>query len=48
MEGFLIGVWNLILTEWRWLYEPQVGVSTPCGAVSTRGNTVSVPGLLEL
>ena len=25
-----------------------VGVSTPCGAISTRGTTVFVPGLLEL
>ena len=25
-----------------------VGVSTPCGAVSTRGTSVSVPGVLEL
>ena len=40
----------------RWLHEPQstikmvthVGVSTPCEAVSTRGITVVVPGLLEL
>ena len=38
----------------RWLHEPQtmtypeLGVPTPCGAVSTRGITVLVPGLLEL
>ena len=41
----------------RWLYELQpirnpwmapVGVSTPCGAISTRRITVFVPGLLEL
>ena len=27
---------------------PRVGVSIPCGAVSTRGITVLIPGLLEL
>ena len=26
----------------------RIGVPTPCGAVSTRGKTVFVPGLLEL
>ena len=46
MDGFLIQEWNL--PGWRWLHEPQVGVSTPCGAVSTTGATVFVPGLLEL
>ena len=27
---------RIILPEWRWLYRPQVGVSTPCWVVSTR------------
>ena len=31
--------------RWHWVYEPQVGVSTPCGAVSTRETTIFVPGL---
>ena len=38
MEGFMILGWDLILSGWRWLYESQVGVSTTCGAVSTRGS----------
>ena len=33
---------------WHWVDEPPVGGSTPCGAVSTLGTTVFVPGLLEL
>ena len=44
----MIQGWDLILTGWRWLHEPQVEVSTPWGAVSTRGTTVFVPDLLEL
>ena len=37
MEVFLIrGSDNIILPGWRWLYECQVGGSTPWGAVSTR------------
>ena len=28
-EGFMIRGWDLILTGWRWLHEPQVRVSTP-------------------
>ena len=32
----------------RWLYEPQVGVSTPCGAALTRGTTMFVSSMLEL
>ena len=44
----MIRGWDLILTGWRWLHEPQVGVSTPWGAASARGITVFVPGLLEL
>ena len=47
MKGFLIRVWDLILPGWRWLYEPQVGVSTPRGTVSTRGTTMSSPSLLR-
>ena len=37
MQAFLIRGKEFILTGWRWLYEPQVGVSTPWEAVSTRG-----------
>ena len=48
VEGFPIRELDPILPGWRWLYEPRVIVSTPCGAVSTRGVTVVVPGLLEL
>ena len=39
---------GLILPGWRWVCEPQVGVSTPYWAVSTLGTTIFVPGLLEL
>ena len=42
-EEFLIRGPDIILAGWRWLYEPQVGVSTPCGAVSTRWTAVSYP-----
>ena len=45
---FLIRGWDLVLLGWRWLYEPQIGGSTPCRALSTQGGTVFVPGLLEL
>ena len=31
-----------------WLYESQVGVSTPCGAVLTRGTTMFVSSTLKL
>ena len=31
MEEFLIRGWVLIVPGWRWLYENQVGVSTPWG-----------------
>ena len=41
---FLMWEWDLILPGWRWFYKPRVGVSKPCGAVSTRGITVFVPG----
>ena len=44
----MIRRWVLILTGWRWLHEPQLGVSTSSGAVSVRGITFFVPGLLEL
>ena len=56
-EGFLIHRWEPILPGVRWRYvrasanqQPArgVGVSAPCGAVSTRGITVFVPGLSEL
>ena len=43
MEGFPIRAWDLILPGLRWSYEPQVGVTTPCGAVSTPGTTAFVP-----
>ena len=46
MEGFLIRAWELILRGWRWLYEPRVEVSTSCVAVSTRGATVFVRGIM--
>ena len=44
---FLIRGWDLIPPGWRWLYEPQVGVYTPCGAVLIRRAKVFVPGLFE-
>ena len=46
----LIRAWDFILPGWRWLYEcePQVGGSTLCGALSTRGTIVFVLGFLEL
>ena len=55
-EWFLIQGWYLIVHGWCWLREPQpsaishsgVGISTPCGAVWTRGTTVFVPGVLEI
>ena len=56
-EGFLIHRWEPILPGVRWRYvrasanqQPArgVGVSALCGAVSTRGITVFVPGLSEL
>ena len=40
---FLIRGWDPILPGWRWPYKPQVGVSTPCRAVSTRETTVFHP-----
>ena len=57
IEGFLIREWKPILPGVRWLcvrspanHRPAsaAGVSTPCGAVSTRGITVFVPGLSYL
>ena len=47
-DGFMVQGWDLILPGWRWLHEPQVGVSASCVAVSTRGATVFVPGLIAL
>ena len=47
MQGFMIRGRDLILPGWRWLYEPQVGVSTPFEAVSTRGTNVFIPDSLE-
>ena len=43
----MIRGWDLILTWWRWLHDPQVGVSTPWGVVWAREITVFVPGLLK-
>ena len=43
MEGFMMQGWDLILSGWRWLCEPQVRVPTSCEAVSTRGTSVSSP-----
>ena len=48
MGEFMIREWDVILPGWRWLCEPRVVVSTPCGAASTRGTTVFVPSLLDL
>ena len=57
MQGFLIRGWEPVVPGWRWLYfrapanqrtAGGVGVSTPCGAVSTRGITVFVPALSML
>ena len=48
MEGFPIRGWDHNPRAGRWLYEPQVGVSTPCGAVLTRGTTMFVSSILEL
>ena len=56
IEGFLIRGWKLILPGVRWLYvrspasqrpASAAGVSTPCGAASTRGITLFVPVLSE-
>ena len=47
MEAFMIGD-GALSSPGGWLHEPQVEVSTPWGAVSTRGTTVFVPDLLEL
>ena len=53
----MIRGWDSVVRGWRWLYSRAptnqqsaggVGVSTPCGAVSTRGITLFVPGLSEL
>ena len=44
----VMGYYPPRVAGWRWLYEHQVGVSTPSGAVSTRETTVFVPGLSEL
>ena len=57
VTGFLIRGWVTVVPGWRWLYfrapanqrsAGGVGVSTPCGAFSTRGITVFVPSLSEL
>ena len=57
MAGFMIRGWDPIVSRWRWLYfrapanhrlAGGVGVSAPCGAVSTRRITIFVPGLSEL
>ena len=57
MDGFLIRGWDPVGPRWRLLYfrapanqrsAGGIGVSTPCGAVSTRGITVFVPTLSEL
>ena len=57
MEGFMTRGWQLILPGVRWLYVRSLAnqrspsgtrVSTPCGAVSTRGITAFIPRLSEL
>ena len=48
LEGFLNRGWTLFCGAGV-VYEPQLAkASTPCGVVSTRERSVSVPGLLEL
>ena len=53
----MIQGWDHIVPGWLWLYSRSpvnqrsagiIGVSTPCGEVSTRGITVFVPGLSGL
>ena len=46
MEGFIIWGCHLILSVWRWINEPQVGVCIPYGELLTRGTVIFV--LLEL
>ena len=57
MEGYVVRGWETIIPGARWLFvrspanqrsDSGSGVSTPCGAVLTRGIIVFVPGLLEL
>ena len=57
MERPLDRRWDSILPRWSWLNirtianqrsAGGVGISTPCGEVSTRMISVFVPGLLEL
>ena len=57
MGGFLVRGWDPIVPGWRWIYfrapatqqaADGVGVSKPCGAVSTRGVTVFALWLSEL
>ena len=48
MDALLIRRWDLVLPAWFWLLEPRVGVPSTWRAVSTRGTTVFVSGLLEL
>ena len=47
MERFLTRGWDLIFPSGRRLYEAQVGVSAPSGAVSARGTTIFRPRFVE-
>ena len=56
MEGFMIREWDPIVPGWRWLHSRApvnqrsaggVGVSTPYGAISTRGSPFSSPYCLS-
>ena len=49
LEGFLNWGWTLFFCGAGVVYESQLAkASTPCGVVSTREQSVFVPGLLEL
>ena len=50
MEGFMIRVWDRVLSRWRYssTNPRRVEISTPCRTMSTRGTAVFVPGSLEL
>jgi len=43
VERYLIRRRDICFPERRWLYEPQVGVFTLCGAASNRGPPLSSP-----
>ena len=43
MEAFVMRGLDFILPGWPWLYESQIGVSTPCGGGIDPGNHRSRP-----